>query len=43
MTRAQEVAISNPAVVAEDCINPLYKTYLKPLWSVILTVNTGFE
>lgn len=42
MTRAQETAIHHPAIVAEDCTHPRYKSYSLP-WSVILTVNSGFE
>lgn len=42
MTEMQIVAISNPCVEAEDCTHPRYKAYRLP-WSIILTVNSGFE
>ncbi len=43
MTSAQQTAIMNPCTLAEETANPLFKRYLKPRWSVILTVNSGFE
>jgi hypothetical protein len=42
MTEMQQVALLNPAVVAEDCMNPLYFNVRGP-WSIILTMNVGFE
>jgi len=42
MTRAQQVALSQPCVEAEDCVNPVFKHYAPP-WSIILTMNVGFE
>ncbi len=42
MNRKQEIAITNPCVEAEDCAHSRYKSYALP-WSVILTVNSGFE
>jgi hypothetical protein len=42
MTERQLIAISNPCIEAEDCADPRYKFYKLP-WSVILTVNSGFE
>lgn len=42
MTEAQEKAILNPCIEAEDCAHPRYKHYSLP-WSVILTCNVGFE
>ena len=43
MTQKQTVAINNPCIFAEETTNPLFKSYVKPAWSVILTVNSGFE
>lgn len=43
MTEKQLVAITNPCVEAEECAHPKYKSYVRPRWSVILTVNSGFE
>jgi hypothetical protein len=42
MTRQQLVAITNPCIEAEHCAHPRFKSYALP-WSVILTVNSGFE
>lgn len=42
MTKQQQVALRNPCIVAEDCIRPIYRT-IAPPWSVILTLNSGFE
>lgn len=42
MTTEQLTAISNPAIEAEDCTDPRYRIILGP-WSIILTVNSGFE
>jgi hypothetical protein len=42
MTRYQQIAIDHPCIEAEDCARPIYKHY-KERWSVILTVNSGFE
>jgi hypothetical protein len=42
MTRHQQIAIDHPCVEAEDCVRPLYKHY-RERWSIILTVNSGFE
>jgi len=43
MTAAQTIAITCPCIEADDCARPMYKRYLKLRWSVILTVNSGFE
>ncbi len=42
MTEAQHVALLNPCIEADDCAHPRYKRYAPP-WSVILTLNSGFE
>lgn len=42
MTTQQITAIQNPCITAEECANPQYKRFASP-WSVILTVNSGFE
>jgi hypothetical protein len=42
MMERQLIAIRNPAIVAEDCVNPAYRRILGR-WSTILTLNSGFE
>lgn len=42
MTLAQHLAITNPCIEAEDTMNPLFKHRLDR-WSIILSVNSGFE
>lgn len=42
MTFQQTTAIQNPCIESWECANPRYKAYALP-WSVILTVNPGFE
>jgi hypothetical protein len=42
MTKAQQAALSNPALLAEECMHPRHMT-LTALGSVNLTINTGYE
>jgi len=42
LTDPQRTAITNPCIEAEQCAHPMYRRILGP-WSLILTVNSGFE
>lgn len=42
MNDRQLYAIQHPAIVAEDCTNSMYK-HVVGRWSMILTLNSGFE
>lgn len=42
MNAMQQTALTNPCVEAEDTTHPRFKCYSPP-WSIILTVNSGFE
>ena len=42
LTDQQNVAMMNPCIEAKDCLHWRYKRYMVP-WSIILTLNSGFE
>lgn len=43
MREQLRTALLNPCVEAEQCANPRYRTFIERRWSVIVTVNSGFE
>jgi hypothetical protein len=42
MTERQLIALRNPAIEAEDCVNQIYRR-IYGHWSTLLTLNSGFE
>lgn len=42
MTLEQEIALANPCLIAEETAHPRFG-HVKPLGSVVLSVNTGYE
>jgi hypothetical protein len=42
MTRAQQVALRHPTLIAEECAHPRFSSQTA-LGSVLLTINTGYE
>lgn len=42
MTKQQQMSLAYPCRLAVECVHPRYAS-LRPGYSVVLTVNTGYE
>lgn len=41
-TQPQRIALKHPALLAEECVRPMYAS-ITPLYSLVLSVNSGYE
>jgi hypothetical protein len=43
VTEAQQTALANVCLLAEECAHPRYGTRIAGLGTVVVTINTGYE
>ena len=43
MNRYQSVALAKHCRLAGECVRPEFASRVGPFWSVVLTVNSGYE
>lgn len=43
MTPAQRIALRHPCYLAGETMHSRYRSMLSGAWSLVLTINTGYE